>query len=101
MTLTEQQKTAAELQDCVPRTRFIDHAGNMNILENELDRIMQIIDSGLSGLSPRIGTARELGDDERKLCQFGLEVAHFVLNRANSLLVGHTTDSGNGGEQKG
>ena len=88
--------TATELEDCVPKTRLERDTWDSNVLKNELDGVLQIIDRSLRGLTPRVGTARELSDDGLKACQFGLEIADFVLKRANALLVGHANASDKG-----
>ena len=88
--------TASELDDCVPQTRLESDAGDGYVLKNELDRVLQVIDSSLHGLAPSDGTAREISNDGLKVCQFGLEVAHFILQRANTLLVSHTNASSKG-----
>lgn len=51
---------------------------DVKIPKDQLNGMLEVIDSALGAISPGVGTAREFRDDERQVCKLGLE----LLNRS-------------------
>lgn len=61
--------------------RIENDVRNTDVLADEIDRVLEVVDSGLNALSPPLGTAREFRHGERELCKLGLEIAKLVFQR--------------------
>ena len=61
---------------------------NFNVGENEIDRALKVINCGLDALFPSSGTARELTNEQREACKFGLEICDLILKRVNFFRIG-------------
>jgi len=85
-TLHNSGDTMSELTDDVPSAGIVGDVGDANILKDQIDRMLQIIDSGLDALFPGVGTAREFADDQRQVCKMGLNVAKAATEGLKSLI---------------
>jgi hypothetical protein len=61
----------------------------VDVLKNQLNRILEVVNGGLSALTPAVGTARELTDSEREAAKFGLNLCKLTLQSLNTLCVCH------------
>lgn len=69
--------------------RPINDVRNMDMSKDQLDRVLQIIDSGLNALTPTVGSAREFTDCEREVCKLGLNISKLMFQHLDSLRIIH------------
>lgn len=82
------------LLDHVANAGLEDDVGDVHVGEDEIDRLLQVVDRGLRALAPSIGTAREFSDQQREACKLGLEVCQVVLQRVKAIGVMHVLAPG-------
>ena len=81
------QQTATSFND-VPNVGVKHNIWDMHMGENEIDRALKVINGGLDALLPSSGTARELTNEQREACKFGLEICDLILKRVNFFRIG-------------
>ena len=69
----------------------LNSAHKFSIPEDDLNRILKIIDSGLDAITLSVGTAREVSSSHLELEKLGLNIAKLVFQSINSLGVGHNS----------
>lgn len=76
----------------VPDIGIENNTLNIDISKDEIDRLLEVVNSALGALTPMVGTAREFRDDQRDLCKLGLEITKLALNgfKAFGIVHGNT-----------
>ena len=69
--------------------KFVANIGHLDVFENRIKGMMDAIDYGLKQNAPVVEATREFTEADRQLCEFGLNVAKFVLQRLDALGVIH------------